>query len=330
MLPSLSALSGIALVLPVLWTLASCSEPQRRPRRLRAPAPRTIDEIVETEGRGREADAAAARPPSAREAAHRALVLGAIARAREFPRPGEAVAPAIVRQFERDRAGLVDWLKREGAWSAATAREQELLSAEVGTADGAGIVGFSGRPEALAAILWALHSLPEIPEYDVRAPALASIDQHAPAPGTPASTFLRQAQLRPDGEIEAAREKAEIWDWRARAFEVVREKRFPDGRDLDDQAQDLAEKARAAGFRLGPIRNGETFFRELIRFAAHYAAGRGLIPAPAGEDFPALGKSYRDVADRDHRWLQAVARERLHALSWLRGQIADWDAEPEA
>jgi hypothetical protein len=223
---------------------------------------------------------------------------------------------------------MVEWLERQGALGAASGREVAILSAPVGTLERQKVENPAGPREALVVMLWALEEISKLPSYDVPAHALPSLSRRLPPVGEPAQDFLKGARLRARKVIDRERESAEIWHWRARAREVVEQKRYPQGQELEGLANDLEEKARAASFKLSPIRDGQSFFRELIRFAAHYANARGLIPEPIGEDFPALGGRYADLSERDFLKLSQIAAERHRALNWLSGYGEDWDAVP--
>ena len=54
----------------------------------------------------------------------------------------------------------------------------------------------------------------------------------------------------------------------------------------------------------------------------------GLLPQPRRGDFPAFGKSYRHLDDRQQALATSIAAERHVALAWLNGLSEDWDSTP--
>jgi hypothetical protein len=111
------------------------------------------------------------------------------------------------------------------------------------------------------------------------------------------------AQLRPIDEIEAARETARLWHWRARTSEL---------------------QSRAEG--LLPARWQS--FDQLVAATAMRGHERGLLPRPLRGDFPAFGTVYRQLNADQHAEALSIAWERHRALNWLCGLGADWDDVP--
>ena len=298
----------VAVLLSIIMSSCSSKPPFRSPRRL----PGAV-----SNGGG---DVAELHSASAQEVARRALILRSLAAVDVYPRSDEQFSPEVIQHLETERAELVKWLEKEGAWGEATEREKEILTTRVGTRKrDEGRADESPR-EPLLVMLWSLGLVEAMPPYDTPAPPVNRLNRYLPAIGEPTEKLVRGAELRPEAEIEREWETAELWHWRARAREVMRDKRYPQGRELDSQVQALTEQAREDGFRLKPIRDGETFFQELVRFAAHYGHRQGLIPPPIGEDFPAKKKSYADLDEKEFESVRRLAAERHHALRWVRGE----------
>jgi hypothetical protein len=304
-----------AFLLAIMIASCSSSPTFRSPRKL----PRSVSTGPEgTEETG--VEASIIRAASAEEVARRALVLRSIAEVDLYPRADERLSPAVLERFEEERSDLVKWLEREGAWEAATEKEKEILSSKVGTRKQGGTEAENDERESLLVMLWALGMVKPMPPYDTPAPPAAQLGKQLPDVGALAGRFLASARLRPEEVIDHEWEVAELWRWRARAREVMRDKMFPQGKELDSQVQDLTKQAQDEKFRLNPIRDGETFFRELIRFASHHAHTKGLIPPPIDDDFPARRRGYADLTEREFARIRRIAVQRHRALNWILGR----------
>ncbi len=69
---------------------------------------------------------------------------------------------------------------------------------------------------------------------------------------------------------------------------------------------------------------------EIIRLASAKAAEDGVIPPSIDNDFPALGKAYRDLSAQEFSNATSIAMERHRALNWLCGYAANnrWSETP--
>lgn len=68
---------------------------------------------------------------------------------------------------------------------------------------------------------------------------------------------------------------------------------------------------------------------EALRASADHAAAtgeeRGFFKRING-DFPAFGKSFRDLADDEYNIITSISMERLHGLNWVCAiHGLDWD-----
>jgi len=147
------------------------------------------------------------RRPDAPEVARRILVVSTVlARVRaECERPGIDT-----------KAGVADWLRAHDLHESASLRELKFLNAPAGRTDRAELIQLSWRVEACAMLVWSAGGLPQLPAWDALAEPMAVIEALAQAHAEP-RTFVAGVRLRPDPEIEDARDQAELWHWRSRA-----------------------------------------------------------------------------------------------------------------
>lgn len=206
--------------------------------------------------------------------------------------PGEgAVAPDFaVRQ--------IVWMKQEGLWETASPHERALFEKALGSWKKQEIADSQWREEGLAVLVWSVSSGADFPPYDQLA-SESSVIELVPKPWD-AKTFVTHARLRDPLEISRARDTAELWLWRARTTQLQNEHTtLPKGMSL----------------------------KSIISTAAKAAQADGLFTA-IEDDFPALGRSYAKLSDKEWHTLRSIATERLYALNWLSGYSADWDNVP--
>jgi hypothetical protein len=147
------------------------------------------------------------------------------------------------------------------------------------------------RGEALGTLLWAVQ-LVELPPYD-----------RAFDPQEVAAAELTGAELRDQEEIFLEQESARLWHWRARTTGL--------------QAHgEVAPPPRYASFD------------QLVAATAMRGYEQGLLPPPMRGDFRAYGKVYRHLSPEQLAEAHSIALERHHALNWLVGEGATWDAVP--
>jgi len=254
--------------------------------------------------------------PSAERAARRLIVLGyVVAYALSAP-PRDELDALILQWSEEERRKLARegesrrdrfWLglRGLGLWSELTPGERELARTTIVTMTDRQQADASWRIEALQALMWALGMLSQLPPYDT----MADHELLERVPVRPPADFWRGAQLRPQSEIERARDAAELWHWRSRT------------RRLIEAGDRLPEGVRAAGFGSHD---------EIVRFTARRAQEDGSIPTCLDDDFPAKGKAYRDLTEEEWREVTSIAAERHLALNWLCGYAPGnrWDETP--
>jgi hypothetical protein len=168
-------------------------------------------------------------------------------------------------------------------------RERQLLARPREDWDEQDAADAAWRGEALGALAWALSLEEALPPYD------APFD-HA---GLARELDLEEARLRPFEEIDAARETARLWHWRARTALLQEQGTLP-----------LPERWSS--------------YDQLVAAAAMRGFEQGLLPAPLRGDFPAFGKIYRHLAGDQRALAHSVAAERHYALTWLCDTSA-WD-----
>ncbi|HEY4216444.1 MAG TPA: DUF4272 domain-containing protein [Gemmatimonadaceae bacterium] len=163
------------------------------------------------------------------------------------------------------------------------------------------VINTSWRAEAVHCLAWALGLVEKIPDYDVQ----SDPDTIMPLIRTESlREFCMSAKLRSSDEIEDAREIAELWHWRSRTRQLQQEGRVrPDG---------------------------EPSFDQIVRQVAPRMAAEGMLPSTVEEDFPVLGRAYRDLSDGDWFGARSIAMERHFALNWLCGYAEgnEWDETP--
>jgi len=153
----------------------------------------------------------ARRRPSAGEVADRALVLYALVRRGYIEHVVASTDgdPLRVRQAEAAREETDLWLARESVAPALSDVERRLFEAPAGSWPSEATADAMWRKEALGALLWSLHHLPEIPSYQ-REFDQGELDDAITRYGS-VSSFRREGSLRSDEEIERAWMEADAW-----------------------------------------------------------------------------------------------------------------------
>jgi hypothetical protein len=161
------------------------------------------------------------------------------------------------------------------------------------------------RAEAAQVLMWALQLIPQLPSPDEQAgPGFLKSEQL----GKPAA-FLVSARLRTEREIAQAREIAELWYWRSRTEQLIRE-RSPFPQQLTKQ-----------GFRS---------FQDLVRAAVTAAHQGGAVQLVVDGDFMVKGKAYSNLSPEELSEVQSISLERHRGLNWLCGESPanEWDSTP--
>lgn len=178
-------------------------------------------------------------------------------------------------------------LKSRGYWDHASPWEQEMLGRGKGEYTKLELINLSWKPESVHVLAWALQYLPALAPWDEVAPIEPMLSLN---PDMLANPDLQPVLLATE-ELEAAREIAERWHWRARI------------RDLEEKGQQ-------------PAQGGS--FAELVQETANKLAAAGAF-TPLDGDFPVQGHPYRSTP-KELIWdLTAAAMERHRTLNWLCG-----------
>jgi Domain of unknown function (DUF4272) len=215
------------------------------------------------------------------------------------------------REFARDERAQRDqfWtqIRESGLWREFSPLEREYAQTPKGRISSPQWLDACWRVESAQTLMWALKLLSELPAYDIK----ADLEELKAVPCEGPGEFIRSAQLRPQTEIDRARNLAELWHWRSRTRQLVEEGRpFP-----------VDEQMKAAGYRS---------LDDIVRIAAQKAHEDGNMPAPINMDFPVNGKAYRDLTADEWSEITSITRERHFALNWLCGFAPRnrWDKTP--
>jgi hypothetical protein len=143
-------------------------------------------------------------------------------------------------------------------------------------------------------LAWAIGKVSEIAPYDepFEVPRAGKLKE---------LLGVEQPVLRAEPEIDLARDNAQTWNWRARTTILI-----------------------AQGQKPPP---GLTF-PQIISSVSNEGYKKGWLPKPIGDDFPAFGKAYRDLTEKESYYAYSIAQERHYALNWLCGFGKDWDSVP--
>lgn len=249
-------------------------------------------------------------PPNASDVAKRARVLAQLIKRSASCPPSGVLAQLKVtwsgddwqkfsKEMESVSTSVIGTMKSEGIWDAATKSEQRMLVRPPHVLSDQDVINVSWRNEALRTLLWTLGKFDSVGIYDRETPVESTVrlclDSVDPA----------QANLRPIAEIEHQREIAESWHWRSRT------RALQEGKDPI------------------PLPPGITI-KEIIKMSAESMVERNAFPSALGDDFPALGKPYRDLTDDEWTLVRSITMERHFALNWVCGMAPknDWDRTP--
>lgn len=256
------------------------------------------------------------RPAAADVAARLSILYHVTVYSRVLPPPGdrehvldgrpEAEAQALVSTFEQVRSRHWQNLRNSKTWAAMSPSERRLAECPPLEIPVQEFVNAFWRVEGVVVLAWALKLLDALPPYDLQAS-----DDALKAVGLALSERdPRQLDLRPAAQIDKARDLAEFWHWRARTRQLIEM-----GPPLEAGPEYDAADIRS--------------YDDIVRQAAKHAAEKGDFVA-IDEDFPALGKAYRDLTADEYQCVYSIVRERHFALNWLCGMAPGnrWDKTP--
>jgi hypothetical protein len=198
-------------------------------------------------------------------------------------------------------------LRESALWKCIAPSERELAQTTIMTMSPQQQIDATWRVEAAQVLMWALGLVPDLPPYDTRADHDLLNQVHT----GDIPRFVSSARLRSEGEIDRARDDAELWHWRSRTRQLIE-----DGAEIPAN-----EQTKSAGF---------DSFDDMVRFTARKLFEEGRIWASIDEDFPARGEAYRKLSADEWSEVRSITMERHFALNWLCGYAPDneWDETP--
>jgi hypothetical protein len=178
-------------------------------------------------------------------------------------------------------------------------KERQFLQSERDRLDEETIVEMLWRAEALEALSWSTDPSAGQLSEPWRQADMTNFVSSIPPPWDELDAFADARRLRPENEIAARREAAELWTWRSAVEEELR-----------------SAKGRAQDELLATVRD-----------VADEAAQAELLDANEG-DFLVDRKPYHRVDDETKALIAEVSFQRLWALNWLCGFGETWDEVP--
>ncbi len=200
---------------------------------------------------------------------------------------------------EGERFDIAAWLREEHVTPLLTEDERRLVETRVGGLDRDVAEDASWRIESVAVLAWAAGLADELPSYELPSPP-ADVLALIPEPWDKVQPFRAEIELRSEEEVAAAREQAELWQWRGQILTAE------DGESMAATPE----------------------MRQVIREVAADSARAGLFERSISNDFPVAGRPYRNLAEDERALLTDLASERLRALNWLCGFGSSWDDAP--
>jgi hypothetical protein len=256
--------------------------------------------------------------PTAEDAARRLIVLKYVVGHSIVVPPRDLLAQLLQQWSEEDRRRFIDeaetmrdqfWDALRGAdlWSSLSPAELDYARATAITMTDQQRLNASWRMEAVQTLMWALGLIGKLPPWDTE----ANHELLKTIPSGDISSFISAATLRDRSEIDRAREAAELWHWRSRTRQLIEN---GDVFQPDDQMRSM----------------GLNTYDDIVRLTATKAAEDGLIPLSIDDDFPAMGKAYRDLTNDEWSQVRSITMERHFTLNWLCGRAPGnrWDETP--
>lgn len=251
-------------------------------------------------------------PPDAVDVARRAAILKYQFVYVAATPPRHVIAPVMEQwssaeqeqfaaRLEAERLRFIDELRANGLWEDTSPSERAGFEQPASAISDRQMINTSWRAEAVHCLAWALRLVDHLPDYDTQS------DPEIVMPLIPTgdlASYCRSASLRDRAAIDRAREIAELWHWRRRTRQLQRDGNQP--------------------------RAGEPTLDEIVREVAPRMVADGMLPNVIDEDFPVLGRAYRDLSEDEWTMAGSIAMERHFALNWLCGYAPgnDWDETP--
>jgi hypothetical protein len=211
-------------------------------------------------------------------------------------------ARAVEQTVKKIAGKLLAGAERFGFLNFLSVAEKSILLMPYSSIKNQSLLQAIWRTESLQVLLWALSIMDKIPDYGT----LASDDILGYLQVEKFNDLRNTAKLRDAKRIETERELAELWHWRSRTRQLIKEARpFP---------------AEIPQFKS---------YDEIVRSTAKVLKEKHTL-AVVDEDFAVKGKAYRDLADTECSEVGSIAFERHYSLNWLCGRAPgnDWDITP--
>jgi Domain of unknown function (DUF4272) len=187
---------------------------------------------------------------------------------------------------------IAKWVEREGFAQAFSSQEKAYMAKPAGQWTRQETINGSWRREALVTLEWALQIVQPMPLADVQIPMEDVLEGAWLLKET--SGFRKKASLLPPAEIHKQRDVAEFWLWRSRTWK------------LQHYSEEKLREHKVS--------------KEKLRAIADHAAAKGekdgLFRCIEG-DFPAFGKPFRALDDREWTKINSILTERLYGLNWI-------------
>lgn len=197
---------------------------------------------------------------------------------------------------------ILRWLKKENLLSELSPQETGWLTTPIGHLSRRDAIDASWREEALVSLLWALGIVDPMPAPDTQLDFADLLE--ATNLLRDSQLFWRRVAIRPDVQVNSARGTAEFWLWRVRTEQLIR---MPD--------EELTMTHQVSKPKL----------LEIVQHAAERGEQDNLFRRING-DFPALGKSFRELSGDELSFMNSMCRERLYALNWTcDSEQTPWD-----
>lgn len=252
-------------------------------------------------------------PPDAASVMKRAIILKHLFVKGLATPPSRYIAQRLEEWNEDEKANFISGVTRRSnqqiqqlhdgkLWHAMGESEQDFMQKGPTEVTEQSLIDANWLAESAVCLLWALGYVSELPPYDQRAnPELTN-----ELPVRPVSILVKEAVLRSVGMIRKHRELAELWHWRSRTRQLQESGRMPE--------------ALVGGMTIDKV----------IKVSSVKAAEDGAFPSPINDDFPALGKAYRDLTKEEFSLVTSIAMERHRAFNWLCGYASGnrWENTP--
>lgn len=215
---------------------------------------------------------------------------------------GESEVEGVVASI----AELGKWLEQAGLEGSLSPSEQRAMEQPPASWQRDTVLAAAHAEEAVGVLAWALGLVPEVPPYDSEfsgrsllgqlpfQAGSAHVGRHDASPSEQHASFVAHTALRASALLEAERQRAELWRWRAK---------------LRQRGDDR-------------VRRGVPSEEVTARLEA--AASRGEVDPLLG-DFPAFGRPYGKIGRQELKLALRIADARLQALVWLTQPETGWE-----